>query len=96
MRKLGSSRNLVRPWREMEKDASDLYDLICLAEEGKDASLAGELNVELEKLVSRFERLENQLLLSGEYDARNAMLAIHAGAGGTESQDWANMLLRMY
>jgi len=96
MRKLGSSRNLVRPWRELEKDASDLYDLVCLAEEGKDASLGEELNLEMEKLVSRFERLENQLLLSGEYDARNAMLAIHAGAGGTESQDWANMLLRMY
>ncbi len=96
MRKLGSSRNLVRPWRELEKDASDLYDLVCLAEEGEDASLGEELSLELEKLVSRFERLENQLLLSGEYDSRNAMLAIHAGAGGTESQDWANMLLRMY
>ena len=96
MRKLGSSRNLVRPWRELEKNASDLYELVCLAEEGEDASLEGELNRELEKLVSRFEGLENQLLLSGEYDSRNAMLAIHAGAGGTESQDWANMLLRMY
>jgi len=96
MRKLGSSRNLVRPWRELEKNASDLYELVCLAEEGKDASLEEELNRELEKLVSRFERLENQLLLGGEYDSRNAMLAIHAGAGGTESQDWANMLLRMY
>jgi len=96
MRKLGSRRNLVRPWRELEKNASDLYELVCLAEEGKDASLEGELNLEMEKLVSRFERLESQLLLGGEYDARNAMLAIHAGAGGTESQDWANMLLRMY
>ena len=96
MRKLGSSRNLVRPWRELEKNVSDLYELVCLAEEGKDASLEGEISLELEKVVSRFERLENQLLLSGEYDARNAMLAIHAGAGGTESQDWANMLLRMY
>jgi peptide chain release factor 2 len=96
MRKLGSSRNLVRPWRELEKDASDLYELICLALEGEDASLGGELNLELEKLASRFERMESQLLLRGEYDARSAVLAIHAGAGGTESQDWADMLLRMY
>ena len=96
MRKLGSSRNLVRPWRELEKDAADLYELICLALEGEDVSLGGELNLELEKLASRFERMESQLLLRGEYDARSAVLAIHAGAGGTESQDWADMLLRMY
>jgi len=96
MQELGKRKNLIRPWRELEKKASDLYDLVCLAEEEGDSSLSEEINTGMEEVTSQFERLENQLILSGEYDAHNAMLAIHAGAGGTESQDWASMLLRMY
>ena len=96
MRELGKRKNLIRPWRELEKKASDLYGLVCLAEEEGDSSLSEEINTEVKAVAYRFERLENQLILSGEYDAHNAMLAIHAGAGGTESQDWASMLLRMY
>jgi len=96
MRELGKRKNLIRPWRELEKKASDLYELVCLAEEEGDSSLSEEINTGMEEVTSQFERLENQLILSGEYDAHNAMLAIHAGAGGTESQDWASMLLRMY
>ena len=96
MRELGKRKNLIRPWRELEKKASDLYDLVCLAEEEGDSSLSEEINMGVEKVTSQFKQLENQLILSGEYDAHNAMLAIHAGAGGTESQDWASMLLRMY
>jgi len=96
MRELGKRKNLIRPWRELEKKASDLYELVCLAEEEGDSSLSEEINMGMEEVTSQFERLENQLILSGEYDAHNAMLAIHAGAGGTESQDWASMLLRMY
>jgi peptide chain release factor 2 len=94
MRELGNKKNLIHTWRELEKKASDLYELICVTEEG--SSLAEEINLELQGIVSQFEQLENQLTLSGVYDTRNAMLAIHAGAGGTESQDWASMLLRMY
>jgi len=96
MRELGKRKNLIRPWRELEKKASDLYELVCLAEEEGDSSLSEEIDTGMEEVTSQFERLENQLILSGEYDAHNAMLAIHAGAGGTESQDWASMLLRMY
>jgi len=96
MRELGKRKNLIRPWRELEKKASDLYELVCLAEEEGDSSLSEEINMGMKEVTSQFERLENQLILSGEYDAHNAMLAIHAGAGGTESQDWASMLLRMY
>ncbi len=96
MRELGKRKNLIRPWRELEKKASDLYELVCLAEEEGDSSLSEEINTEVTAVAYLFERLENQLILSGEYDAHNAMLAIHAGAGGTESQDWASMLLRMY
>jgi peptide chain release factor 2 len=96
MRGLRGQKNLVNAWRELEKKASDLQDMIVLAIGEEDYSLKEEMQLELKKLSSRFEQLESQLLFTGDYDSRNAMLALHAGAGGTESQDWANMLLRMY
>ena len=96
MQELGAKKNLIRVWRELEKKVSDLYDLVCLAEEEGDSSLSEEINMGVKEVTSQFEQMENQLVLSGEYDAHNAILAIHAGAGGTESQDWASMLLRMY
>jgi peptide chain release factor 2 len=96
MRKLSGKKNLVNAWRELEKKVTDLREMIVLAIEEEDYSLKEEIQMELEKLRSRFEQLESQQLLTGDYDSRNAMLALHAGAGGTESQDWANMLLRMY
>jgi peptide chain release factor 2 len=96
MRELKGKKNLVDAWRELEKKAAELKEMIVLAIEEEDYSLKGEIQLELKKLSSRFERLESQQLFAGDYDSRNAMLALHAGAGGTESQDWANMLLRMY
>jgi peptide chain release factor 2 len=96
MRQLRSKKNLVNAWRSLEKKAADLREMIALAIEEEDSSLNEEIQLELGKLNSRFEQLESQQLFTGDYDSRNAMLAIHAGAGGTESQDWANMLLRMY
>ena len=96
MRELSGKKNLVNAWRELEKKAADLREMIVLAIEEEDYSLKEEIQLELKKLSSRFEQLESQQLFTGDYDSRNAMLALHAGAGGTESQDWANMLLRMY
>jgi peptide chain release factor 2 len=96
MRELRGKKNLVSAWRELEKKAADLQEMIALAIEEEDSSLNEEIQLELRKLSSRFEQLESQQLFTGDYDNRNAMLALHAGAGGTESQDWANMLLRMY
>jgi len=96
MRQLGVKKNLVHSWRELENEVADLCDMTSLAMSEADYSLEQEIHQDLNKLSSRFELLESQLLLSGDYDDRNAMLALHAGAGGTESQDWANMLLRMY
>ena len=96
MRRLGVKKNLVNAWRELEKKVTDLREMIILTIEEKDYSLKEEIQRELKKLSSRFEQLESQQLFTGDYDSRNAMLALHAGAGGTESQDWANMLLRMY
>jgi peptide chain release factor 2 len=96
MRRLGVEKNLVNAWRELEKKASDLMEMIILAIGEGDYSLKEEIQLELKKLSLRFEQLESQQLFTGDYDSRNAMLTLHAGAGGTESQDWANMLLRMY
>jgi len=96
MRQLGDTKNLVHSWRELEREVNELNDMTALAIEENDYSLEQETERELSKLSSRFERMESRLMLSGDYDDRNAMLALHAGAGGTESQDWANMLLRMY
>ncbi len=67
-----------------------------LAEESQDKALAGELQAELGRFEASVRQLRIELLLSGERDASNAILEIHPGAGGTESQDWAQMLLRMY
>ncbi len=81
-------------WRGLEKRAADLTELLTLAEE--DTSLLGEIEAEIDKLSTQLDDLEFQMAFSGEFDNRNGILAIHAGAGGTESQDWAAMLMRMY
>jgi peptide chain release factor 2 len=94
MRLLSEQKRVVQEWRELEKRLADIGELIPLAEE--DTVLNEELQSEIVKVASRFDELEIQMAFSGEYDTRNAILAIHAGAGGTESQDWAQMLLRMY
>jgi len=73
---------------------SDLETLFDLAREGEDVT--GDIESELNKFSERLERLETGMLLSGENDSHAAIVTIHPGAGGTESQDWAEMLLRMY
>ena len=74
---------------------ADIAELISMAV-AEDTLFVTEIQVEIEKVTSHLDELEFQLAFSSVYDARNAILAIHAGAGGTESQDWAEMLLRMY
>ena len=94
MRRLAEQKKTVAKWRELEEKVTDTAALISLAEE--DTSLRLEIQSEIEKLTSHVDELELEIAFSGEYDARNAILAIHAGAGGTESQDWTEMLMRMY
>ncbi len=96
MRQLGIVKDDVNTWRQLEKKVIELRDMAILAIEENDQSIQEELKRDTEKLASQLEELETRLILSDEYDARNAILAIHAGAGGTESQDWAQILLRMY
>ncbi len=92
MRQLAEQKKVVERWRGVEKRAADAAELISLG----DSSLQAEIESEVEKLASRLDEMELEVAFSGEYDARNAILSIHAGAGGTESQDWAQMLMRMY
>ena len=94
MRRLAEQTKVVQTWRELERKVSDIAELIPLAED--DASLQAEIQREVEEASSHLDKLEFQMGFAGEYDARNAILAVHAGAGGTESQDWAQMLMRMY
>ena len=96
MRRLSAQRRMVEQWRGMEKKSLDIADLIALATEEDDTSLQDGIQSEVGALTTQLEKLELELAFSGELDSRNAILSIHAGAGGTESMDWADMLLRMY
>lgn len=96
MRRLAEAKKLVDVWRGLEKEVTDIKELVSLTKEEKDFSLEAEIRSNLSKITSHLDELELELAFTGRYDARSAMLAIHAGAGGTESQDWAEMLLRMY
>jgi len=79
---------------ELTRRSADIEAYFELAREGEDVS--SELKREIDSLRDLTERVETETLLSGEHDARNAIMTIHPGAGGTESQDWAEMLMRMY
>lgn len=84
----------IRHERDVSGITSDIDTLFELSREGEDVTK--EVEREMTALTERLEKLETGMLLSGENDARNAIITIHPGAGGTESQDWAEMLLRMY
>ena len=81
------------PWTTFEREVADAAEMCELTESEEDES---EVASAVKELEHRFEKLEFRLMLSGEHDAGNATLAIHPGAGGIESCDWAEMLLRMY
>jgi peptide chain release factor 2 len=84
----------LETFRSLESDVGDLDDLAELAEE--DEEIAAELDSQLGAVERRLAELEEARLFSGEYDAGDAVVTVHAGAGGTDSQDWAEILLRMY
>jgi peptide chain release factor 2 len=86
----------LQQWHDIEAKLSDVTTLLDLAQESGDAGLERELAAELDQFEPLLAALRVEHLLSGELDQNNAILAIHPGAGGTESQDWAQMLLRMY
>jgi peptide chain release factor 2 len=83
-------------WNGLGRRAGELRELLDLATEEEDESLAAELEAEVAALTKDLDRSEFRLLFQGEYDAESALLAVHAGAGGTDSQEWVERLLRMY
>lgn len=92
MRELTRLREQVSVWRTISRSLTDTMELAELGDE----TLQEELTAEVERLSADVKQLEFQTLMSGEYDDEDAILAIHAGAGGTEAQDWAQMLQRMF
>ena len=94
MQELSTLREQVDPWESLHRRAVDALDLYHIAED--DPGLLTELEEEAQNLTQEYEEREFSLALSGPHDAGAAIISIHAGAGGTEAQDWAQMLLRMY
>jgi len=85
-------RDEIQSYEALKKRTEDTLEMLEIAED----SMMAELETEIGQIESEIDRLELNTLLSGKYDRGNALLAIHAGAGGTDSQDWAEMLERMY
>lgn len=92
--KLRGVKSIVEPFRTMQREVDDFLALAELAEEDPDT--LAEADSAWKTLVANLEKIELLSFLSGQFDKNNVYFSIHAGAGGTESCDWANMLLRMY
>jgi peptide chain release factor 2 len=96
MQQLGRLKDTVNLWRGLESSSKNLVELTEMALEENDASLQEQLEAESQELTRLLAREEINLTLAGPYDDRPAIVSIHAGAGGTDAQDWAEMLLQMY
>ena len=95
-RKLTSLKDDVSTYYELEAQYQDILDLIELANEEDDRDMIEEVEADYAKFKEKLENLQTKTLLSGEYDDQNAIITLHAGAGGTEACDWTSMLYRMY
>ena len=96
MQQLGRLKETVALWRNLQSQATSALELTDLALEEGDSSLEDQLEAEANDIARVLAREEVSLTLSGPYDDRPTIVSIHSGAGGTDSQDWAEMLLRMY
>ncbi len=96
MQELSALKEETDRWRSIEARARDAFELLELAELESDDDLISDIERDATLIERKLAQLEFQLMLSGPYDQSDAILVIHAGAGGTDSQDWSAMLLRMY
>lgn len=96
MSKLDDLKNIVNSWKNLDERVNGLLEIQELLNQESDESLLNELEQDKIKLAKDVENIETKTKLSGKHDRNNAIVSIHAGAGGTESCDWAQMLVRMY
>jgi peptide chain release factor 2 len=96
MQRLTALRTELETWRALEKRLNDAQEVALLLEEQPDAELAEEISQSVNQAEQQLEKLRFALMLGGEHDQRDAILSLHAGSGGTDAQDWAEILLRMY
>jgi len=96
VQELKSIKTSVETVEKLKQAREDILTLIDIADEENDESLIPEVKEEYEQFVSNYEGMRMGMLLNGQYDRDNAIITLHAGAGGTESCDWADMLFRMY
>ncbi|MGI8703280.1 MAG: peptide chain release factor 2 [Candidatus Limnocylindrales bacterium] len=96
LRRADGLRGELEAWRGLQKRAADLAELLELATAEPDQALEAGIDVERQAIEKEYKQLRTSLLFNGEYDERDAIVTISAGAGGTEATDWAEMLLRMY
>jgi peptide chain release factor 2 len=96
MRRLAQVNESIGTWRGLERRVAEAIEMQELAESDGDEEISVHVAEEAGAVEQQLDMLEYELAFGGPYDGRNAILAIHAGAGGTESQDWAEMLVRMY
>lgn len=97
LRQLNQFKQLVEPWVELSRKLEDLHTFVELAQSEEDSeAYVEEIESELNQARAQLESLELSTLLGGDHDQSNAIMEINAGAGGTESCDWVQMLLRMY
>ena len=96
MRKLSELKDEYETWNNFKSELNSIKELVEISESEKDTTFIDEAESKITELESAFEKMEFAMLLSGPHDASNAVMSIHAGAGGTDAQDWAEMLMRMY
>jgi peptide chain release factor 2 len=96
LQEIKSLESWVNLWKEVQDKYQNLEEIIQLAKMENDSSFEGEIQKELDELKEAIENAELKNMLSGKDDSKNCIMTIHSGAGGTESQDWAEMLMRMY
>jgi len=96
MQKLSDLKDEYDSWNSFKQELTDITDILDLANKEDDQSVFDDIESKLKELESTFEKMEFAMLLSGPHDASSAVVSIHAGAGGTDAQDWAEMLMRMY
>src|SRR5579883_2797861 len=92
MKQIASLETRITPWRALEKEVDDAVELANM----RDTSLHDDLTQQAKTLQAQFDELKQVLRFTGPYDDHNAIVSIHAGAGGTDAQDWTQMLFRMY